>query len=85
VCVESICTAVYAGVLDVKATACLRSRRPRRRRQTRHESKHPGLPNIAARPAAVNERSELGHPEGDQIIGANNASSMLWLTERLTR
>jgi len=33
VCVESIYAAVFAGVLDVKATECLRSRRPRRRRR----------------------------------------------------
>ena len=86
VCVESLYAAVYDGTLDVKATECLRSRRPRRRRrQDRHESKRPGLPNISARPAAVNDRSELGHWEGDQIIGANNASSMLTLTERVTR
>jgi IS30 family transposase len=86
VCVESIYAAVFAGVLDVKASDCLRSRRPRRRRrQARCEAKRPGLPNIAARPEAVNDRSELGHWEGDQIIGANNRSSMLWLTERVTR
>jgi IS30 family transposase len=86
VCVESIYAAVFAGVLDVKASECLRTRRPRRRRrQTRCESKRPGLPNISARPAAVGDRDELGHWEGDQIIGANNRSSMLWLTERVTR
>jgi len=86
VCVESLYAAVYAGTLDVKATECLRSRRPRRRcRQLRHESKRPGLVNISTRPSTVADRSELGHWEGDQIIGANNASSMLWLTERVTR
>jgi len=68
VCVESIYAAVFAGVLDVKATECLRSRRPRRRRrQARNESKRPGVPNIAARPAVVNDRGELGHWEGDQV------------------
>jgi IS30 family transposase len=86
VCVESIYAAVYAGVFDVKATECLRSHRPRRRRrQARNETTRPGLPNIAVRPASVGDRSELGHWEGDQIIGANNRSSMLWLTEQVTR
>ena len=86
VCVETIYTAVYDGTLDLNATECLRRRQAkRRRRQTRHSSTRPALPNIALRPAAVNDRCEAGHWEADQIIGANNQSSMLWLTERVTR
>jgi IS30 family transposase len=85
-CVETIYTAVYAGSLEVNATECLRMRRPRRRRrQARHPSRRAGLPNIEARPDAVNDRTELGHWEADQIIGAHNRSSMLSLTERVTR
>ncbi len=37
------------------------------------------------RPAAVNGRCEAGHWEADQIIGARNRSSMIWLVERRTR
>ena len=86
VCVETIYAAVYAGVLDVKAAACLRMRRPRRRsRRFRNPSTSPALPNINTRPDTVNDRSELGHWEADQIIGKANGSSMLWLTERVTR
>jgi len=85
-CVETIYTTVYAGALDVKASDCLRTRRRRRRsRQTRHTSVRPALPNIALRPGPVDDRTELGHWEADQIIGARNRSSMLWLTERVTR
>lgn len=85
-CVETIYSAVYGDVLDVKATACLRMRRPRRRpRQTRTPSGRPGLPNIADRPDTVDDRSEVGHWEADQITGAHNRSSMLSLTERVTR
>jgi len=40
---------------------------------------------IVDRPAAVNDRHEPGHWEVDQIIGARNASSMIWLSERVTR
>ena len=43
------------------------------------------MPNISDRPAPVNERAEIGHWEADQIIGARNRSSMLTLTERVTR
>lgn len=86
VCPETIYTAVYAGALDVKATECLRMRRPRRRRrQERHANARPALPNIATRPDAVDDRSEVGHWEADQIIGAHNRSSLLSLTERVTR
>jgi IS30 family transposase len=85
-CVESFYAAIYDGALEVKATDCLRSRRPRRRgRQARHANARPALPNIDRRPTKVNDRAELGHWEGDQIIGAHNRSSMLTLTERVTR
>lgn len=86
VCVETIYAAVYAGILDVKASQCLRLRRPRRRcRQARNPSTRAGLPNILNRPEPVNDRTEYGHWEADQIIGKANGSSMLWLTERVTR
>jgi IS30 family transposase len=86
VCVETIYAAVYARVLEVTAKECLRMRRSRRRtRQDRHANNRPALPNISLRPAEVNDRTELGHWEADQIIGANNRSGMLWLTERVTR
>ncbi len=86
VCVETIYTAIYAGALEVKATECLRSRRPRRRpRQTRRPNRRPALPNISLRPPAVNDRTEPGHWEADQIIGKANCSSMIWLSERVTR
>ncbi len=85
-CTETIYQAVYAGVLDVKASECLRTRRRRRRpRQQRHVNRRPALPNIANRPQAVNDRTQPGHWEVDQIIGANNRSSMMWLTERVSR
>jgi len=85
-CVESIYQAIYSGALDVKPSECLRSRRRRRRcAQRRNPTSAPCGANIAARPAAVNQRAEAGHWEVDQIIGAHNRSSMIWLTERPSR
>ena len=85
-CVESIYAAVYDATLGVKARGCLGMRRPRRRSRTgRNTSNRPALPNILDRPARVNDRAEPGHWEVDQIIGAHNWSSMIWLTERVTR
>ncbi|MCP3853379.1 MAG: IS30 family transposase, partial [Actinomycetia bacterium] len=85
-CVETIYAAVYDGRLGLKPADVLRTRRRRRRgRQARRANKGPALPNIDARPTSVNDRSEAGHWEADQIIGAHNRSSMLWLTERVTR
>jgi transposase, IS30 family len=86
VAVETIYSAVYSGVLDVKARDCLRMRRPRRRRrQARHPNRRPSLPNIGARPDAVNDRAEPGHWEADHLIGRANRSALLCLTERVSR
>jgi len=85
-CVETIYLAIYDGTLNVKPRDCLRMRRPRRRSRTaRNPSNRPAVPNIVNRPAAVNDRIEAGHWEADQIIGAHNRSSMIWLTERVSR
>ena len=85
-CPETIYAAVYDGTLGVKPRECLRTRRPRRRSRTqRNPSNRPALPNIVNRPAAVNDRLEPGHWEVDQIVGARNQSSMIWLSERVTR
>ena len=85
-CVETIYTCVYNGALGVTARECLRTRRQRRRsRQARQPNRRAGLPNIGSRPDSVNERSEIGHWEADQIIGKANQSSMIWLIERVTR
>ena len=86
VCVETIYTSLFAGALGIKPTRCLRSRRARRRgRQHRHANKRPALPNIAQRPAIVNDRLEPGHWEADHIVGKGNKSALLHMTERVTK
>ncbi|MGL4289061.1 MAG: IS30 family transposase [Phreatobacter sp.] len=86
VCAETIYASVYDRTLEVKPSECLRRKRARRRRrQERHANKRPALPNISLRPAAVNDRAEVGHFEMDLIIGAHNRSALLTAQERLTR
>ena len=85
-CAETIYHAAYSGAVGLRPTECLRTRRPRRRaRQARHPSKRAGLPSIPRRPGVIDERTQVGHWEIDQIIGARNRSSLLTFTERVTR
>lgn len=86
---EAIYLAVVAGdVVKPQAKDCLRTGRPRRRRQGRaHRNgagqiKNPVL--ITARPADVELREEEGHWEGDLIIGAGS-SALATVVERVTR
>ena len=86
VCAETIYQAVYDGTLGLKATECLRSRRPRRKKRraaasSRASALGPNVVPISERPAeALN--GAPGHWEGDLIIGARNQSAALTLVER---
>ena len=67
---------------------CLPRRRRRRKPRGRCTTKPSPLGvfrPIADRPAAADERSKAGHWDSDLIIGANNASAVATLVERLSR
>ncbi|MBK6854983.1 MAG: hypothetical protein IPG97_00025 [Microthrixaceae bacterium] len=68
----------------------LHRRRPRRRhtgqRHSQQRSSVLGQFNIIHnRPPAAEARAEVGHLEGDQIIGARNQSAIITLDDRKTR
>ena len=85
VCAETIYQGVYDGTLGLKATACLRSRRPRRKKRRtaaspRASALGPNVVPISERPSEALEGAP-DHWEGDLIIGAHNQSAALTLVE----
>jgi IS30 family transposase len=92
-CAETIYQAVYrpdlAGLPRELPGRVLHQRRRQRlrRRDARARRSGPvsGMTPIGERSAAVLERIEPGHWEGDLIIGAGNASAIVTLVERVTR
>ena len=89
VCAETIYRAAYSGCgLGAQAWKDLPRGRRRRRPRSRHSEKAGPLGvyrPLSDRPAAVEERSEAGHREGDLIIGAANRSAAATLAERVSR
>jgi IS30 family transposase len=89
---ETIYQSLYVqgrGALRRELTSCLRTgralRRPRRRIDARRHRSNHGMVTISERPAEVEDRAVPGHWEGDLILGADNASAIGTLVERMTR
>ncbi|WP_454189037.1 IS30 family transposase [Nonomuraea wenchangensis] len=87
VCPETIYRGLFAGLLGRQAGK-LRTGRVRRRQQRRgvtNPSKIKNMKLLTERPLEVNERSTVGHWEGDLIIGGAQGSAIGTLVERATR
>jgi transposase, IS30 family len=90
-CAETIYEGVYRGLIAPVAAANLRTGRTYRRRRGRGRSRDGALKqctrmrSIHARPAGVESRREIGHWEGDLLVGAEQRSAIATLVERKTR
>jgi IS30 family transposase len=85
-CTESIYQAIYDPRTDLTRPAKRRRRRRRRRVQgLERRGRLTGMTMITDRPAEVTDRVEVGHWEGDCIMGAGNRSAIGTLVERTTR
>jgi IS30 family transposase len=85
-CAESIYQAIYDPDLPVTRPA---KRRRRRRRHTvqgiHRRGRLTAMTMIAQRPAEVEDRTQIGHWEGDCIMGAGRRTAIGTLVERRTR
>ncbi|WP_220453962.1 IS30 family transposase [Nocardioides immobilis] len=90
-CVETIYEAAYRGLLSVIDQQMLRTGRTYRHRHGRGRSREGALKqctnmrSIHDRPAIVETRTQIGHWEGDLIVGAGQRSAIATLVERKTR
>lgn len=85
-CTESIYQAIYDPRIDLTRPAKRRRRRRRRRVQGLERcGRIANMTMIADRPAEVDARVQVGHWEGDSIMGAGNRSAIGTLVERVTR
>ena len=92
-CAETIYRACYANnnTSGLKAGSWQslprgrRRRKPRSRCETAKRSALGPYRPLTQRPQQADDRSEPGHWEGDLMIGANNASAIATLVERVSR
>ncbi len=85
-CTESIYQAIYDPRIDLTRLAKRRRRRRRRRVQgLERRGRLTNMTMIADRPVEVANRVQVGHWEGDCLMGAGNRSAIGTLVERTTR
>jgi len=90
---ETIYQGIYNPTESGMAKRCwklLHNRRPRRRRRGQRHGQQRSSPlgefnPISSRPPVAQERTEVGHLEGDLIIGARNRSAVIPIFDRTTR
>jgi IS30 family transposase len=90
-CTETLYQAIYLGQVGPMAPAKLRTGRTYRRRRGRGRTREGALKQLTSlrsihqRPASVESRSQIGHWEGDLLVGAGQRSAIATLVERKSR
>lgn len=85
VCINTLYSYIYAGVLQLTPRDLLRGR-PKRQSEPKTPPKVTGAPAITDRPEYINDRSELGHWEMDCVCSSTGqTAALLVLTERVSR
>ncbi len=90
-CHETIYESIYRGLIVAPAVQTLRTGRTYRHKRGRGRSRDGALKqstnmkSIHQRPAVVETRTQVGHWEGDLIIGAGQRSAIATLVERQAR
>lgn len=88
---ETIYQAIYKGLIGTPSDKLYEHLRVKRRRRKRRSAKATGSNalgiycSIHDRPQGANDRLEVGHLEGDQIVGPYNRSAMLTVIDRKSR
>ena len=91
VCTETIYEAIYLGLIVISDAMTLRTGRTYRHRRGRGRTREGALKQSTAmktiheRPAVVETREQIGHWEGDLIIGGGQRSAIATLVERKSR
>lgn len=91
VCTETIYESIYRGLIVITDAMTLRTGRTYRHRHGRGRTREGALKQstnmktIHQRPAAVETREQIGHWEGDLIIGGGQRSAIATLVERKSR
>lgn len=83
VCTKTIYTWINKGLI---ASISKKNLRRKGKKKTNNETRGKiGGKNISLRPVKINTRREIGHWEGDTILGKKGKSAILTLVERKTR
>jgi IS30 family transposase len=91
VCTETIYESVYRGLITVDNPQTLRTGRRYRHKRGRGRNREGALKqstsmkSIRDRPRVVETRTQIGHWEGDLLIGAGQRSAIATLVERKAR